>query len=120
MIINQPDMNEEPLSSWKEIGAYLQRNEATARRWEREEGLPVHRHSHKKRSSVYAFPSELDAWRVTRKVAVEQPTLPWWRTVLIPRSRAFTLTMLICLIMVGSGRTVSHLHELGNRRPRCA
>jgi len=32
------------LESWKEIGAYLQRNAVTARRWEKEEGLPVHRH----------------------------------------------------------------------------
>ena len=36
---------ETPLESWTEIGAYLQRNAVTARRWEKEEGLPVHRHS---------------------------------------------------------------------------
>ena len=101
MIIDQPDMNyEEPIDSWKEIGAYLQRNEATARRWEREEGLPVHRHSHKKRSSVYAYPSEIDAWRRTRKVAVEEPPLAWWAP---PRSFAFVVTITICLIMVGNG-----------------
>ena len=49
----QLSKSEEPLNSWKEIGAYLQRNEATARRWEKEEGLPIHRHSHKRRASVY-------------------------------------------------------------------
>ena len=27
----------EPLGSWKEIGAYLQRDARTARRWEKEE-----------------------------------------------------------------------------------
>ncbi len=94
--------NNEPLSSWKEIGAYLQRNEATARRWEKEEGLPVHRHSHKSRSSVYAYPSEIDAWRASRK-AMPEP-LPLWKTLLAPsRSLAFGLTMLACLIMVGNG-----------------
>src|SRR5436190_10570383 len=71
MNANQPNNTEEPLSSWKEIGAYLQRNEATARRWEKEEGLPIHRHSHKRRSSVYAYPSEIDTWRAGRKVAAE-------------------------------------------------
>ena len=36
-----------PLESWKEIAAYLNRDERTARRWEKEEGLPIHRHHHR-------------------------------------------------------------------------
>jgi Tol biopolymer transport system component len=93
-------MNSQPprLESWKEIGAYLQRDATTARRWEKEEGLPVHRHTHKSRSSVYAYPSEIDAWRASRKVVPETtPPRPLWK---IP---AFALTMLLCLIMVGNG-----------------
>ncbi len=35
-------------------------------RWEREEGLPVHRLQHEKLGSVYAYPSELDAWFCNR------------------------------------------------------
>src|SRR6476660_5668148 len=86
------------LESWKEIGAYLQRDSTTARRWEKEEGLPVHRHSHKSRASVYAYPSEIDAWRAGRKVAAEpSPVRTLWRWP------AFALTMLLCLIMVGNG-----------------
>ena len=57
---------ETSLEGWKEIAAYLQRDESTARRWEREEGLAVRRHEHKMRSGVYAYPSELDAWRTSR------------------------------------------------------
>lgn len=60
------------LDSWKAIAAYLRRTERTARRWERYEGLPVHRLSHHDRSSVYAFTSELDAWRAAR--STDAPT----------------------------------------------
>jgi len=63
--------NEPTLESWKEISAYLQRDAKTARKWEKEEGLPVHRHTHKSRSSVYAYASEIDAWRASRKVVPE-------------------------------------------------
>lgn len=57
---------ETPLQSWKEIAAYLERDERTARRWEKEEGLPIRRHRENRRSSVYAYPSELEAWRLKR------------------------------------------------------
>ncbi len=50
------------LESWKEIASYLRRGARTVQRWEREEGLPVHRLQHDKLGSVYAYPSELDAW----------------------------------------------------------
>jgi TolB-like protein/Tfp pilus assembly protein PilF len=49
------------LNSWKEIATYLKHSERTVRRWQHE-GLPVHRHAHKKRPGVYAYKSELDAW----------------------------------------------------------
>src|SRR5437899_11182393 len=51
----------ERLDSWKEIAAYLKRDESTVRRWEKE-GLPVHRHTHKRKATVYAHKSEIDAW----------------------------------------------------------
>jgi Tol biopolymer transport system component len=104
MNVNHPDANrnEGALSSRKEIGAYLERNEATARRWEKEEGLPVHRHSHKRRSSVYAYPSEIDAWRRNRRVVVDPPPVnPWYRPL------AIGVTTLACLILVSSERPAS-------------
>jgi TolB-like protein/Flp pilus assembly protein TadD len=49
------------LDSWKAIAAYLKRDERTVRRWEKE-GLPVYRHVHAKKASIYAFTSEIDRW----------------------------------------------------------
>jgi adenylate cyclase len=50
------------LDSWKEIAAYLGREVRTVQRWEKKEGLPVHRQIHEKLSTVYAYKSEIDAW----------------------------------------------------------
>ena len=55
------------LDSWKEIAAYLGRGIRTVQRWEREEGLPVHRLVHDKRGSVYAQRDELAAWWDSRR-----------------------------------------------------
>ncbi len=51
----------ERLDSWKEIAAYLRHSVRTVRRWENE-GLPVHRHAHKKKSAIYAYKPEVDLW----------------------------------------------------------
>jgi TolB-like protein len=51
------------LDSWKEIATYLSRSVRTVRRWEKHEGLPVHRQMHTSLGSVYAYRSELDQWR---------------------------------------------------------
>jgi Tol biopolymer transport system component len=56
------------LNSWKEIAAYLARDVTTVQRWEKREGMPVHRHLHDKIGSVYAFRSELDAWARSRNL----------------------------------------------------
>jgi hypothetical protein len=60
-----PALPEDRLDSWKEIASYLNRGVRTVRRWEREEGLPVHRQQHRILGSVYAYRSEIDAWRKT-------------------------------------------------------
>src|SRR5580658_3781813 len=53
------------LESWKEIATYLNREVRTARRWEKERGLPVHRIPGK-RSGVYALAPEIDGWLKTK------------------------------------------------------
>ena len=87
------------LDSWKEIAAYLKRDVTTVQRWEKREGMPVHRHLHEKRGSVYASRGELDVWARSRNLRaaeeddgvgsgspagpiVAAPKLRWTRVVL--------------------------------------
>lgn len=64
---------EDRLDSWKEIAAYLGRGIRTVQRWEREEGLPVHRLAHDKRGTIYARREEIAAWWESRQVALAAP-----------------------------------------------
>ena len=66
------DAASERLDSWKEIASYLKRDVTTVQRWERKEGLPVHRKVHDKLGSVYAFRSELDAWWSSGRSRIEK------------------------------------------------
>ena len=60
----------ERLDSWKQIADHLKRDVRTVQRWEKKEGLPVHRLVHGALGTVYAYKSELDAWwtRAERRV----------------------------------------------------
>ena len=104
--------SERRLDSWKEIATYLGRDVTTVQRWERQEGMPVHRHLHHKRGSVYALSSELDAWRQGRKLRSEeeqelaleaagpgarQTTVPRGRRWLILGSSAVVLAAIVSL-----------------------
>jgi len=76
--------SDDRLDSWKEIAAYLRRDVTTVQRWEKREGMPVHRHVHQKLGSVYAFKADLDEWARSRgsrlvaepEVAPVSPPLP--------------------------------------------
>ena len=98
------------LESWKEIANYLQRDVSTVMRWEKSEGLPVHRHHHLSRSSVYAYASELDAWRAQRTPAAE--ARPLWRQPL--PSAALALVLLLALASVGSGPYIGTTVQAAN------
>jgi len=63
---------EDRLDSWKEIAAYLKRDVTTVQRWEKREGMPVHRHLHDRMGSVYASRAELDAWTRSRNLRAGQ------------------------------------------------
>ena len=55
------------LESWKQIAVYLDREVRTVQRWEKNEGLPVHRHIHLKGGTVYALKEEIDVWLRRRR-----------------------------------------------------
>jgi eukaryotic-like serine/threonine-protein kinase len=64
------------LESWKEIATYLRRDVTTVQRWEKREGLPVHRHQHDRQGTVFAFQDELDAWLNRRQTKPEDLAAP--------------------------------------------
>jgi hypothetical protein len=74
--VSSPVTSDEPaevrLDSWKEIATYVKRDISTVQRWEKREGMPIHRHVHDKRGSVYALSSELDAWLLGRQRLEEE------------------------------------------------
>ena len=68
--------DERPLQTWKDIATYLERDVRTAMRWEKNAGLPIRRHSGAKGSSVYAYPSEIEAWRTGRSLSPPEAAAP--------------------------------------------
>ena len=68
-----PSQSPRRLDSWKEIAAYLKHDLRTVERWEQERGLPVHRVPGNKRSAVFAFAEELDAWLSGQPLSGQTP-----------------------------------------------
>jgi Tol biopolymer transport system component len=66
---------EDRLDSWKEIAAYLDRDVTTVQRWEKREGMPVHRHLHDRIGSVFASRAELDRWAHSRNLRAASENL---------------------------------------------
>jgi len=110
------DLNGSRLESWGEIAAYLRRDVRTVQRWERDEGLPVHRHQHKDRGTVHAFTREIDRWseerssrpdhRLRAPTAHPQPEPepessqpPWWKRRELARPRAIITGALILVTL---------------------
>lgn len=63
------------LDSWKAVADYLNRDQRTVQRWEREKGLPVHRVPGGLRNAVFAYTDEIDAW-LEGHPAVDTETAP--------------------------------------------
>lgn len=103
---------------------HLRRGVRTVRRWEKEEGLPIHRQLHKKLSSVYAHKSELDAWLDSRRAQVTRPAVAAPR-----RSRNASARVLIAVLpfedlsggsaqeYVADGLTDEMISQLGRFNP---
>ena len=103
--------SEQRLESWKEIAAYLKRGVRTVQRWEQSEGLPVHRHHHDKRGTVYAFRSEIETWRLGRRetdfvtAAAVGADVPWsgWMDVvrrILPQGRKQRVAVGVAAVVI--------------------
>src|SRR5262245_58522804 len=105
------------LDSWKEIANYLRRDVTTVQRWEKREGMPVHRHVHDRLGSVYAFRAELDAWAHSRNLRptsepADNPSAPSPAAVDAAEPRtsrrrtvAAVLTAAACVLTLALGAT---------------
>jgi Tol biopolymer transport system component len=105
---------EDRLDSWKEIAAYLGRGIRTVQRWEREEGLPVHRLAHEKRGSVYARREELAAWWESRRVMLAaQPTTEMDDAPVAPHLERVTRTSTATFwpALSSDGRMVAYISD---------
>jgi Tol biopolymer transport system component len=104
------------LDSWKEIAAYLKRDVTTVRRWEKREGLPVHRHVHDRRDSVYAYAPELDSWLTGRgsngSIAAERPLRRRRRTLMA----SATAVVLAAALVAGLANLRPAPSEIGTVR----
>ena len=108
------------LDSWKEIARYLNRSVRTVYRWEKEEGLPVHRHQHRELGSVFAYKGELDAWLNARRPDADlpaegHPTARPWRPTL-----AVALALAAAVVVIGSAFYISSRWSSGNGEQRSA
>jgi len=102
-VFAMPERNtpQKTLESWKQIAAYLERSERTVRRWEANEGLPVHRREHEKQDTVFAYRHEIEAWNRLRTKcpgpsAIEEavnPTSPKAANAYLVEHDAITRTM---------------------------
>jgi TolB-like protein/tetratricopeptide (TPR) repeat protein len=95
---------EERLDSWKEIAVYLKRGPRTVQRWEREQGLPVHRLAHGKQGQVFAYKPELDAWWNSRGAALEKEAPEHRRSPAWLIGLAAALVLLLVAIAFLAGR----------------
>lgn len=112
------------LDSWKEIAAYLKRDVTTVQRWEKREGMPVHRQLHDRIGSVYAFSSELGTWVQSRrpnsgveekentagKEADIQPSGNSWRPLRLVLGGIAVLAVIVVTYFMLEGRT-GHANE---------
>jgi Tol biopolymer transport system component len=76
MSVPPTDDSPDRLDSWKQIAAHLGKSERTVRRWQQTEGLPVHKHPHQQRGSVWAYRNELDQWLDKRCLRPEPSAEP--------------------------------------------
>jgi len=98
-----PSATGDRLDSWKDIATYLKRSVRTVHRWEKDEGLPVHRHQHRMLGSVFAYKSELDAWFNARSRQPESGDETARPVSSVRRSRAIALIGIAAILCIAGG-----------------
>ncbi|MCM3903269.1 MAG: hypothetical protein ND866_16310 [Pyrinomonadaceae bacterium] len=96
------------LDSWKEVAAYLKRDVRTVHRWEAEQGLPIRRHLHKKRATVYASKAEVEAWWNARQPRIEEQELAAPATRPNYHPRVFAGALILCALLASAGYLARH------------
>lgn len=106
------------LDAWKDVAAYLRRDVSTVQRWERREGLPIHRHVHDTVGSIYAYRHELDAWQRGREPRVPLPDTTPTTLVRPQRRRLAGVALVACvaaiLAAVGRDRSGDPPHRIAS------
>jgi hypothetical protein len=92
--------NDDLLSSWKEIAAYLGYDVRSCIRWGKERGLPVHRIAGASRSRVFAYKRELDAWRQKKPPNVSIPLLRPYLKLFPNKALLFALIPVSGLLLI--------------------
>ena len=109
----------ERLDSWKEIARYLNRSVRTLYRWEKEEGLPVHRHQHRELGSVFAYTAELDAWLNARRPDADRPAEDHQTAAPRRPTLAVALALVtVAAVVIGSTFYISSRWSHRNGEPR--
>src|SRR5215469_4003776 len=102
--IDESARTSERLDSWKEIASHLKRSVRTVTRWEREQGMPVHRYT---TGTVYAYKSELDGWWLSRGQEIEREppaeTLPPASKLKSARIRVLVTITVIAVLAATAG-----------------
>jgi len=107
------------LDSWKEIAAYLRRSVRSARRWEKEQALPIRRHDHGKGDSVYAFKAELDEWWNNPEADLDDQNGAERSAILPRRSRtAVLLAVGVFFALLFAAAWLSRPDSASTREPR--
>ena len=113
--------NAKVIDSWKEIAAFLKRGVRTVQRWERTEGLPVRRHQHMKRGSVYVIEAELVSWlrgrQYTLTTQINRGNMSQFDLLHTLTKRQATLARELQRLVVSSADRLTRLNQLKRSRP---
>ena len=112
------------LQGWKEIAEYVDRDERTVKRWEKQREFPVRRMPGNGRANVYISVSDLETWLSNSETPQEAPAaepteLPVQALAVEPMKPVSSWTMpavlMILLLCAGGAAIALHAHRKPSR-----